>query len=359
MAISRPNLIRRIYGRFVLWLVTQLFVWLGLVFYAAMALRQRMSHNKGVAGRGRVRVLDNPDIPDHDFFIPGREWPCRLRHASVTYADDAMNQVRGASIKFADARFKSPFDMEMNTGFNTIFWTAANFLYFVWNRNEKNGEQYKDYYVKEPKGLYGAQICGKHRPSSFSTMEYQSKTPSLFTAKDGTVYYVKYRLIPHDGNIEKAPIPEEKMETVYNQRVEDDEELSVNYLVDEYENRVKDHGVTYRFQIQMHKPTDDDDDSIFDSFKSWDYTHPWRELAEVHIDEILPYEESVTMGFNIKHHPKSLGLIPSYSIHDYNSVSYMRTKTYPAYLARNLMYKFIGIPKKPGEEFRNSTPPTR
>ena len=68
-----------------------------------------------------------------------------------------MNQVRGISIKFADSNFKSPFDLEANTGQISIFWTAANFIKFVWNRREKGGIQYKAYYEKEPDGKKGAQ----------------------------------------------------------------------------------------------------------------------------------------------------------------------------------------------------------
>jgi catalase len=357
MPITKPNIIKRIFGRAILWSLTQVFVWGGVVYYAALKLRQRMSHNKGVAGKGKVRILDNPEIPEHDFFVPGREFKCRIRHASVTYADDAMNQVRGASIKFADSEYKSPFDMEMNSGFNTLFWTAWNFITFVSKRKENNGEQYEEYYADEPRGLYGAQVCGKHMPSSFSTLEYQSKTPSFFTDVKGNKYYVKYRLIPHDRNIEEALIPEERLATIHNQRVEEDDPNSVNYLVDEYRQRIKNGPIKYRFQIQMHTPAEEDTDEIFNSFKSWDETHPWKELAEVTIDEALSYDESVLIGFNIKHHPKSLGLIPSYSIHDYNSVSYMRTKVYPAYAARKWVYKRKGIPQQPDETFRNRTPP--
>jgi len=149
-------------------------------------------------------------------------------------------------------------------------------------------------------------------------------------------------------------LPEDRLETVYDQTVEDDDPNSVNYLIDEYTNRINGGNVKYRFQIQMHKPSDSDPDSIFDSFESWDKLLPWHDLAEVTIEEALSYEESILIGFNIKHHPKSLGLIPSYSIFDYNSVSYMRSKTYPAYVARNLAYKLFGMPKKPTEAYRNS-----
>ena len=47
-----------------------------------------------------------------------------------------------------------------------------------------------------------------------------------------------------------------------------------------------------------------------------------EDLAEIRVDELLPYEETVKMGFNLKNHPKSLGFIKAKSIHDYNSIVY-------------------------------------
>src|SRR5690242_16049398 len=73
--------------------------------------RKRMSHMQGVLARGRVRVVDQPTFPDHDFFRPGREFPCRLRHASAAFEDEALLSVRAASLKFADSDFAGPFDL--------------------------------------------------------------------------------------------------------------------------------------------------------------------------------------------------------------------------------------------------------
>jgi len=57
-----------------------------------------MSHENGIVARGRIRVVDNLAIPQNDFFLPGREFSCRLRHASVSLMDDAGLFVRGASL---------------------------------------------------------------------------------------------------------------------------------------------------------------------------------------------------------------------------------------------------------------------
>ena len=339
-------MIKNIYNRFILWFVSMFFAWFVAIFIG-LGMRQRMSHNKGVAARGKLKIVDDPDFPEHDFFTSGKEFSCRIRHASVTFNDDAMNQVRGISIKFADERFKSPFDLEANTGEISIFWTAANFLKFVWNRREKNGVQYKAYYEKEPDGFLGAQESGKHKPTSFASLDYYSKTPMLFTARNGDQYYVKYRVVPGDGQIELAAIPEDQKKQVYNQRVQEGETNSVNYLVDEYKERISSGAVNYKLQIQLQESSKNPDESIFDSRITWDEArYPWNDLAIIKVDELLPYEETVKMGFNLKNHPSSLGFIPAKGIHDYNSVVYMRSKTKIAYLTRLFSYAVFGLPRE-------------
>lgn len=338
-------MIKDTYNKFILWLVSMLFAWFVAIFIG-LGMRQRMSHNKGVAARGKLRIVDDPEFPEHEFFQPGREFNCRIRHASVTFNDDAMNQVRGISIKFSDERFKSPFDLEANTGDISIFWTAANFLKFVWNRREKDGVQYKAYYEKEPAGFKGAQESGKHKPTSFATLDYYSKTPMLFTAASGEQYYVKYRVIPGSEPVEQAAIPEDQKAKVYNQRVKDGEPLPVNYLVNEYEKRIAEGPVSYKVQLQLRKTSANPEQEIFDSRITWDEAaYPWLDLAEISVNELLPYEETVKTGYNLKNHPKSLGFIKARSIHDYNSVVYMRSKTKIAYLTRLFAYKLFGLPK--------------
>jgi catalase len=341
--------IKEKYDLFILWLVSALFAWFVAIFIG-LGMRQRMSHNKGVAARGKLRIVDEPDFPEHDFFTAGREFPCRIRHASVSFSDDAMNQVRGISIKFADTSFKSPLDLEANTGTISIFWTAANFLKFVWNRREKGGIQYQSYYEKEPDGFKGAQESGKYKPTSFASLDYYSKTPMSFTAVDGSKHYAKYRVIPADNKIELADIPEDKKAKVYDQRVAESESLSVNYLVQEYKERINAYGVNYKLQMQLYCATEAEEPAIFDSRLNWNEDdHPWKNLANIFVEDLLPYQETVKMGFNINQHPTSLGFIKARSINDFNSIVYMRSKTKIAYLTRRLAYAIFGIPEETAE----------
>jgi hypothetical protein len=94
-----------------------------LITFNSIVTRRRMSHENGLVVRGQVRISDDVDMPPNGFFTPGTEFPCRLRHASVSFLDVAALVVRGASVQFADEAVDSPFDMLMNNGNTVPFWT--------------------------------------------------------------------------------------------------------------------------------------------------------------------------------------------------------------------------------------------
>ena len=110
----------RVRDRIILWTVSAGFT-LILTILGSILARVRMSHNNGIAASGQVKILDAPGRPDHPFFRPGTVMPCRIRHACASFMDDAMRVVRSMSIKFADKPFKSPFDIELNTGRVALF----------------------------------------------------------------------------------------------------------------------------------------------------------------------------------------------------------------------------------------------
>jgi hypothetical protein len=89
-----PDVIRRVLQRIQLtWYVFFITV---LITANSYFKRVRMSHENGITCRGRVRILNNPNIPSHDLFIPARGFGCRLRHAAASWTDDAKLVVRSA-----------------------------------------------------------------------------------------------------------------------------------------------------------------------------------------------------------------------------------------------------------------------
>ncbi|QRK07137.1 hypothetical protein JQX13_45010 [Archangium violaceum] len=342
---------RQLLNKAWLWVWSYLLVW-ALVIVASIIKRVRMSHNNGLVGMGRLTLVDNPAFPAHDFFQPGREFRCRLRHASVTYPDDAALQVRAATLKFENSQWESPLDLEMNTGTTSLFWSARTFLEFFWLQHGKGWVSFVPYYKKYPDGLRAAREGVRDLPSSFALMRYHSQTPTLFLARDGVTRYVKYRLIPEDPSQPETGIPSpERAATVWDARPPAGETPNRTYLKDEYAQRVAAGPVVYRLQLQLHTASAGDSPEIFNSNKAWDEaTHPWMELARVEITQVGTWQEAVLTRSSIHHAPPSLASIPANSMDDYNSVNTLRGRSTWVKRVRIFMDTTFGTPPRPSSQ---------
>jgi len=340
--------------KFVLWLTAKFFAIMIAVLISFKG-RARMSHNNGIAGDGELKIVDDPQFPEHDFFEAGRTFPVRIRHASATFLDDAMNCIRSCSIKFSHEQFKSPFDMEMNTGEFSLFWSAASFLQFGKMRAEKWGVEYVEYNRDYPDGHEGAVESLRRDPSSFQNLHYYCKTPFKFIGKDGILRYAKYRILPHDKSKETGIDKHPSDWDTSNQRILPHETRGRNYLKYEFEDRVREGKAKYVFQIQLHESSDDMDPEVFNNMVVWDEEiHPWMDLAFFEIDKCLGWKESCMTAFSLNNMPKSLSAIEAHSIYDYNSLNYLRSHSEIARKARMLSYKVFGVPPViPNNDQRN------
>lgn len=343
------------WDKLVLWFNAKFFA-LMIGIFLSFGKRQRMSHNNGIAGKGWFRVVDDPEFPEHDFFTPGASFPITARHASATFLDDAMNCIRSISIKLSHEPFKSPFDLEMNSGEVSLFWSAASFLQFAKMRNEKWGVEYVEYNRRYPEGLEGAKHAVRRHATSFHNLHYYAKTPFLFVGKDQIKRYAKYRIIPLED------IPESGKEhnisdwDMSNQRVLPHETRGRNYLKYEYEDRVRKQGAAYRLQIQTRVASDDDDPEVFNNMVVWnEQIHPWQDVGTFKIDQILSWQESSQLAFSVNNMPKSLGILPAKSMYDYNSLNYLRSHSEFARKMRMLSLKLFGmVPPIPDNDYRNA-----
>lgn len=345
---------RYLFDKIVLWTYAKFFG-LMLALFLCLPKRQRMSHNNGIAGAGTLRVVDDPKFPAHEFFPPGKVFPVRIRHASATFLDDAMNCIRSLSIKLSDHHFKSPFDIEMNTGQTSLFWSAVSFLKFASLRKEQYGIEYRDFNRKYPDGLKASQVAGRRHATSFQNLHYYCKTPFLFIGIDGMKHYAKYRAIPDDDTPESGIDPNPSDWDQCNQRILPHETRGRNYLKQEYEDRVKREGARYRVQIQVHPASDNEDPEVFNNMVVWDEdAYPWLDLGIMVIDKTLDWRESTLTTFSVNNMPRTLGVIPAYSIYDYNSLNYLRAHSEIARKARLLSYKLFGmVPPIPDNDNRN------
>jgi len=340
--------------KIILWFYAKSFALLIAVFVSFRG-RQRMSHNNGVAGEGWLKIVDTPEFPDHPFFTRGTQFPIRIRHASATFLDDAMNCIRSISLKFSHHHWKSPFDIEMNTGAQSLFWNAVSFLRFGKMRQEKWGVEYVEYMRRYPDGVDGSEGALRRDPISFHNLHYYSKTPFLFLGTDGIKRYAKYRVMPSDDEKETGIGTKFSSFDLPNQRVLPFETRGRNFLKYEYMDRVKKSGARYRLQIQLRAASDDDNPEVFNNMVIWDdRIYPWVDLAFFNIEKVLDWKESTMTTFSVNNMPRSLGVLPAKSIYDYNSLNYMRAHSEIARKARWLSYKVYGmVPPIPDNDNRN------
>lgn len=318
---------KSLWDKFVLWFLTALFCWF-IAIYLGLFKRRKMSHNNGVSGTGRIRVVDDQAFPPHPFFAPGREFTARVRHASAGFLDDGMRLVRSMSIKFNDARVESPLDLELNNG-RSLFWNTRNFLQFVKMRRNTRGVCYTEWYAKYPDGRAAAQDSIAVLPSSYHTLEYTSQCPTWWIGSDGVKRYACYRVVPVGQAPESLKSSQAEIGLFEgNQQIDPEQPRDRNYLKREYHARVKAGPIAYMIQVQTREAQPDEDPEIFNSNKPWDAEQfPWHDLAEVTIDRTLGWEDDQLMWFSLKHAPDGLGILPAKSIDDPNSINYMRVKS--------------------------------
>ncbi|CRI65910.1 putative Arachidonate 15-lipoxygenase [Thiocapsa sp. KS1] len=329
-----------------------------LITINSIVTRRRMSHENGLVVRGQVRILANLDLPPNGFFTPGKVFPCRLRHASVSFLDDAALAVRGASLKFSDEAVDSPFDMLMNNGNSTPFWNMDTFFQFTLARIRGGRAHLIDYFKRNPRCYMNVRDALRRDPSSFANLYYYSQIPLRFIAEDAVKRYAKFRLIPWDEIREEDGIPDEDdLRTPWFQEAKPNELRGRNYLKDEYRKRLDNRHVRYRFQIQLLEWRDSDDrDYELSSLYPWNEEEcPWRDLAEVIIAEALDDAEGNECLFSLRHLPASvLRTIPARHFRDGPSIDYLRLAGWWPRRARLLMYRLRGQPPRIPDE-RNET----
>lgn len=356
IAVTRSS-VGKVADRIALWFISNSFV-LIIALTMGIKARQRMSHNNGIAARGKFTADPDPLIPKHPFFAKGNVYPCRVRHGSATFYDDAMQCIRSCSIKMSDDNWKSPFDLELNTGKISLFWNVASFVQLAKLRQQQWGVEYQNYYKEYPKGKEAAIDNLRRNPTSFAHLIYHSQTPLLWVSEDGVKGYAKYRVRPFEDIPETGIISGRDVLEPQNQRVIPGETRTRNYLKEEYADRVREtKSVKYRLQVQTRNAEPNEDPAIFNSAIHWDENvFPFRDLGVIEIHETLNWDDSNMTTFSFGNLPKGLGIIPAKSIYDFNSLNYMRRKADTAKHARRWAYKIFGMPEEiPDSDNRNSS----
>ena len=330
----------RLIGKAGLWLMVAGII--ALVAVNSLLSRKRMSHDNGIVCRARIKVLDNDHIPPSTFFSPGAEYPCRFRHASVSFADDARLVVRSASLKFSDTDHQSPLDIMMNTGTAGPFSHAWHFLKFMIatiRGREKHIKPYLDQYPDLAEGITQS-IC---YPDTFALLNYHSKTAMGYRDSNGKDWYIKFKLAPWDRGPDRGRPTEKELEQYWLQAPMDGETRSRNFLKDEFRRRVDESPVKYRLQAQFHPACQGEDRGVLDCGKAWNEDDcPWHDLAEVEVYEILQTDKGNLTWYDVNNHPDNMYIPEALSIFDPASINYLRAKDGWAKRARMQGYQWFG-----------------
>ncbi|XP_068692122.1 allene oxide synthase-lipoxygenase protein-like isoform X2 [Montipora foliosa] len=296
----------------------------------ALLTRQRGTHAKGVGAIGTVTVLDNCNLPEHDFFKAGRIYPLRLRHSNLVRVDDAQLDVRAVSLKFADSDFESPLDLMMHTGEEAAFWNIVSFDKMI-TALAGGQKPFKEFCLENPWHFYLAIAVFRRAPDSFTDQHYYSWMAFHYKANDGIPRYAKFRLIPGDCREETGLMTEYDQRKPWVSDRWEEETKPESYLIPEFTNRLSKEAIRYKLQIQLHEVTPNDSHLILHAARAWDReNHPWEDLADVTVTSLLPIEVGERTRFSLDHHPSSVDILPAQTIYDYSSISYLRSKVYPA-----------------------------
>ena len=330
------------------------FIALILLFsLVAFKKKGRATHKYGVGGAGTLKVVDRPEFPEHEFWQAGRVFPIQLRHATVSYEDDAAMDARSVSFRLSDSEEESPLDILMNTGPRS----SQNIIKF-WEfsaagaRNKRDDEpissQGMEEYCQNPTNKKDFIETLRRAPDSFAQIYYASKFVNYFKAKDGKLRYVKYRVIPEDRGIDSGTISGEDLEKPWLQKRRSDETRPIDYLRQEYLERLSQKPIIYHLQLRLHDDMEGDKGEIFTQEYEWsEETSPWLDLATIAIERPLSFEETEKMSLNVGRQPDSLGAVQVFEAHDPNSLNAARIRIYElTRWVRNLTYQQSGIFKK-------------
>lgn len=305
---------------------------IGLAFsLRAIARRGRGTHTLGVAARGTATVVENLPLPANGFFAPGRVFPIRIRHATALRTDEAERDFRSMAIKFADSDLDSPLDLIMNTGHVQGFWHAANFLRGV--LGGAFGERGRRWYIQRHPPAWQNVLAGIRRaPASYRRLRYYAAISFDLRCDDGVARLCRFRVVPWDGGEESGWSSREDVRRPWFEQRLPGERRARDYLRREYAARLLRGDVArYRLQVQVHICVAGESHRVYDIGSAWDEALcPWRDLAELRIEDLLTPAETERTRFRIYHQPPCLGIPEATSPHDFRSIGWMRARIYPA-----------------------------
>lgn len=312
----------------------------------------RVTHPSGVGASGEAVFLATPGLPPHPFFQAGKRLPCKIRHANASFYDDAACVLRGLAIQFAETSEASPLDLLLNSGAQGPLWSLSSFIrastaFLRSNPKKRLYEPQAALMDRDPAVLIGWIESVRDAPSSYADLRYFSQAVFPYVGVDNKVRYCRFRAMRPDLVAESGlPSPERQRQIwVMNRSLSDDRPL--DYLREEFRQRLRRGPVEYRLQIQVRDPEDGDTVEVHHVNRPWDEGRwPWHDLARLEIRQALGEAETEAMRFSLAR-PQSLGAFRASGPDDYRSVLIARARIYAMAQAARNAWRRIPSPANP------------
>ena len=301
--------------------------WLTKLFGAgAKKKKGRGTHKTGVGGRGTLEILD-AGIPAHPLWKAGRRFDVVLRHANLNLDDDLGADYRGAALKIRDGG-EHVLDMLMNTGDSTVWCHVSMFAERMWLTLRK---KLPEFYVRNPDAVERYWGGLRRAPDNYEELAYYSKLAGGFVGEDGVLRCCKYRLIPAEWGGTDTGLPTERDRDAgitFTERWPE-ETRPEDTLRSAFKARLSAGPIHYVLQIVVRDHVTGYTDPMYDACKPWDTeAHPWRDLARLELNEVMPDAELEGLRFNIGHTPDSLPVLTAESPTDFTSIGHLRKTLY-------------------------------
>ena len=305
----------------------------------AQAKHGRATHTFGSTGRGRLTVLSNPDIPAHKYFSPNRSYPVLARHANIKgFKDDGIRDGRGITLRLLDGNADAAtntlnlnngvLDVLASTGPCFILNNAVDFAQWVSSDLDGRGAMLKTHPKITP--IFEEII---KNPDSYTKLHYYSEPSYQFVAEDGSFYFMRYRVLNADKSADTGYVPPQEvmLPQDFSPRPPSDKRPET-YLQDDFRSRVNSPGgVNYLLQVQLRPVTTDLalNQEAMDCTIAWDESDwPMRDVAIIHLDEVVPDEVVEPLSFSPYNAPAELGLILATTATDTASINQLRSVVY-------------------------------
>ena len=302
---------------------------------ASKAMRARGTHSTGTAARGVAQIITPVDFPANDFMSFGKTYPIVVRHATPRPAAPSKDHPQGdtddrtldggaISIKFLQPDDKTGLgfqDIMMNTGRVLFVRSARAFNTMIHTKFGERGPLVKADIVDD------AKLTEAYRTGSFTEFYYHSQIAFEFTDKAGTLRYIRFRSIPGDRGPERGLFPPSIRSggDTFSPQWADDQRAP-DYRRRDFEVRVNHLTVNYLLQAQI-RPADNPD--VLNPTIYWEERDfPWLDVARLHLDKTLTYEEIDALEFDANRTHVCINLPLAKTADDFASMGHARALIY-------------------------------